>query len=426
MLASFKYSLIQIARMPEVLVWAFVFPIILGSLFSIMFSGLDEADGTSTIRVVQVKSADDGVGDVGDAYGGDSAVGLNGATKATSAPSVSAIAFDGFVESLASGDDALFEVTEAPTVQEAELLLRESLGTDGEYAGYVYFDKDADKPKAVFAKTASASDNFEIGPSVLMMVMDRYAANEALVKGMMEENPQVFADMAFVNSLTDPIMATVQIAVTENQPKESLRYFFALFGMAAFFGATIGLMGFQRIRPNASPVAARRSLGTLSHMKTVLITLLVCWLLSFASLMVLYAFMSAIGRLDFAGRDGMCVLICLVASLCSTAAGAAIAGIPCIPDQVKSGILSGLVCISSLFAGLYGEPAMAFADMVSENLPVIDYLNPCVQVCQAFYGTMYYDTYENAFMHLGVLLIMAAIFFALSARSLKRTRYAIL
>lgn len=413
-------------RMPGVLVWAFVFPIVLGSLFSIMFSGLDEADSISSVKVIQVKAADDETEVIGNEYASSLADDPDTAVEAAASASVSAAAFDGFVESLASGDDALFEVTEAENVQEAERLLRESLGTDNEYAGYVYFDEYADKPRAVFAKAASASDNFEIGPSVLMMAMDRYAANEALVKDMMQENPQVFADAAFVKSLTDPIIATVQTTVTENQPKETSRYFFALFGMAAFFGATIGLMGFQQIRPNASPVAARRSLGTLSHTKTVLITLLVCWLLSFASLMILYAFMLAIGRLDFAGRDGMCILICLVASLCSTAAGAAIAGIPRIPDQAKSGILSGIVCICSLFAGLYGEPTMAFADMVSENLPVLDYLNPCVQVCQAFYGTMYYDTYENAFMHLGVLMIMTAIFFALSAHSLKRTRYAIL
>ena len=120
----------------------------------------------------------------------------------------------------------------------------------------------------------------------------------------------------------------------------------------------------------------------------------------------------------------ICILICLVASLCATALGCALAAIPKVPDQAKGGIVTGIVCVASLFAGLYGTFAMDFADAVSQTAPWLDVINPVVQVCQAFYATMYYDTYAQTFGHLAILLVMAFIFFALSARSLRRKRYA--
>ena len=86
--------------------------------------------------------------------------------------------------------------------------------------------------------------------------------------------------------------------------------------------------------------------------------------------------------------------------------------------------MTGLVCLASVFAGLYGQPTMDFADAVSQSAPWADAINPVVQVCQAFYATMYYDTYAQAYAHAGILLVMALIFFILSARSLRRQRYA--
>lgn len=42
MWASFKYSLLQLVRVPGVLIWTLVFPIVLGSLFVMMLGALDE------------------------------------------------------------------------------------------------------------------------------------------------------------------------------------------------------------------------------------------------------------------------------------------------------------------------------------------------------------------------------------------------
>ena len=429
MWASFKYSLLQLVRVPGVLIWTLVFPIVLGSLFVMMLGALDERAEAVSVNVVVV--------DEEQAKGEErSALSFENIARAAQAgaqvgsvfdeEAFGAQAFATFMEALGEGDDALFNITYVSSPEEAAALVRESLGADDEYAGYVqYVDGEV---QTVLAKATSASEAYEVEPSILMMIMDRYVAEEALIKETLQKNPAALANPEFIETLMAPVEATVRASVTDNAPRESLRYYFALFGMAAFFGASIGLIGFQQIRANASALAARRSLGALSHGKTAFVTLLASWLLSFASLLVLFAFLVVIGGVDFGDRMGICILICilicLVASLCATALGCALAAIPKVPDQAKGGIVTGIVCVASLFAGLYGTFAMDFADAVSQTAPWLDVINPVVQVCQAFYATMYYDTYAQTFGHLAILLVMALIFFALSARSLRRKRYA--
>lgn len=420
MWASFKYSLLQLVRVPGVLIWTLVFPIVLGSLFVMMLGALDERAEAVSVNVVVV--------DEEQANGGErTATSFEDIARAAQVGArVGGVfdeeAFATFMEALGEGDDALFNITYVSSPEEAAALVRESLGTDDEYAGYVqYADGEV---QTVLAKATSASEAYEVEPSILMMIMDRYVAEEALIKETLQKNPAALVNPEFIETLMAPVEATVRASVTDNTPRESLRYYFALFGMAAFFGASIGLIGFQQIRANASALAARRSLGALSHGKTAFVTLLASWLLSFASLLVLFAFLVVIGGVDFGDRVGICILICLVASLCATALGCALAAIPKVPDQAKGGIVTGIVCVASLFAGLYGTFAMDFADAVSQTAPWLDVINPVVQVCQAFYATMYYDTYAQTFGHLAILLVMALIFFALSARSLRRKRYA--
>lgn len=420
MWASFKYSLLQLVRVPGVLIWTLVFPIVLGSLFVMMLGALDERAEAVSVNVVMV--------DEEQANGGErTATSFEDIARAAQVGArVGGVfdeeAFATFMEALGEGDDALFNITYVSSPEEAAALVRESLGTDDEYAGYVqYADGEV---QTVLAKATSASEAYEVEPSILMMIMDRYVAEEALIKETLQKNPAALVNPEFIETLMAPVEATVRASVTDNTPRESLRYYFALFGMAAFFGASIGLIGFQQIRANASALAARRSLGALSHGKTAFVTLLASWLLSFASLLVLFAFLVVIGGVDFGDRVGICILICLVASLCATALGCALAAIPKVPDQAKGGIVTGIVCVASLFAGLYGTFAMDFADAVSQTAPWLDVINPVVQVCQAFYATMYYDTYAQTFGHLAILLVMALIFFALSARSLRRKRYA--
>ncbi len=61
----------------------------------------------------------------------------------------------------------------------------------------------------------------------------------------------------------------------------------------------------------------------------------------------------------------------------ATAFGTLLGSLPKIDESVKGGMLSGIVCFASLFAGLYGSPTMKLADTVKRGgLPAAQLVNP--------------------------------------------------
>lgn len=390
---TFKYTLLELLRMPGLLIWALGFPLILSTVFVMMFSPLEDMAQMETVPLVVVEPED----------------------SAEAAP------FIAFIEAL-DGEDGLLSVSYAESAEEALDKVTESQGSDDPIIGYVELIDG--KPDVHVVGSVSASGNEGLKSSLVVMVMDRYTANQALFLDIVKENPAVLADPEFLEGLFQPIQTTVQVEVTENQPKETVRFYFALLGMAALFGGTLGLIACQRLKPNTSALGARRSVGATSHGRTVAATLAASWCVTFVCLVITYFYMRIVAGIDFGGRDLACVAALGVSALTATALGSAISAIPRLPESAKSGILTGVVCFSSLFAGLYGQPTMELADMISRNAPVVDLVNPASQIAQAFYSIMYYDTYLPLAGHLGILLLMALVLFCLSAQSLRRHRYA--
>ncbi len=398
MVNTFKYTLLELLRMPGLLVWALGFPLILSTVFMLMFAPLEDMAELDPVPLVVVDP--------------------NGSAEA--AP------FDAFLEAVAAEDDgedgALFNITYAASADEAERLVVDSQDGESPFAGYVELVDGVPQTHVVGAASMSGTEGLE--SSLVVMAMDEYVANRALFQSIQRSNPAAFADPAFVASLFQPIKATVQVKVTENQPKETVRFYFALLGMAALFGGTLGLVACQRLKPDTSALGARRALGATSHGRTVAATIAASWCVTFACLVLTYIYMRFVAGVDFGGRDGACLVAIGTSSLMATALGCAISAIPRLPESAKNGILTGIVCFSSLFAGLYGQPTMELADMISKNAPIVDVVNPASQIAQAFYSIMYYDTYAPLAAHLAILLLMALILFCLSAHSLRRHRYA--
>lgn len=392
---TFKYTILELVRMPGVLVWALAFPLILSTVFMMMFGPLDDQSEIDPIPLVAVDPADD----------------------------VEGQSFQAFLDALSDdgNGESLFAITYVPNAEEAVDLVERNMAEENPYVGYVQLLEGT--PDVHVTSVSDLTGMEWLKTSILVMAMDNYVANAAMIRDLMNDNPGLVAqpDMAeTLASMTEPIEATVRTTVTANQPKESVRFYFALLGMAALFGGTLGMIAFQRLKPNTSPLGARRALGATSHGRTVAAS----WTITFACLCVTYLYMRYVAGIDFGGRDGACLITTAIAALTATALGCAISAIPKVPESGKSGILTGIVCFASLFAGLYGEPTMELADMVSANFPVLDYINPAVQISHAFYSIMYYDSLAPMAGHLAILLVMALVLFALSAQSLRRQRYA--
>ena len=148
------------------------------------------------------------------------------------------------------------------------------------------------------------------------------------------------------------------------------------------------------------------------------------WVVSFCALMIAFAYIRFVLGVEFGDREGECVLGLAVAALMSTSLGAFIGALPGVPFNAKSGILTGLTCLLSLFAGLYGTPAMRLADQIAHDAPWAALVNPAKQVTDLFYSLYVYTDLTPFLQTMGTLLVATAVFAFIAGLLMRRQRYA--
>lgn len=401
MLNDFTCMFLALVRNKGVVTWSLMLPIALLAMFTVMFSGLDGSGQIEPIDVVVVEDA---------AYADDAG-------------------FRGFVEGLsaqdASSDGALLDVTFAPNAAEAEAMAAASAATDDPYIAVLSVDADG-RAHVLLNDVATGLDAnmYDVYQSVVLAAADGYESRRALMAGIAAENHEALAGGAVSAALQHASQATEKISITRGAPKESARYYFALLGFSTMMNAQNSLIAVHWLLPSASALGARRTVGGTSRVRALAGTLLACFAVSLICLMVVYLFMRFAVGVDFAGRDAACIAGLAASSAMAVALGAAVAVVPKMGQGAKVALMIALVSVCSLFAGLYGRPAMEFADMVAGACPWASFANPAAQVSQAMYSILYYDTLAPFAGHVCVLLAMTAVLFAVSAATLRRQRHA--
>ncbi len=414
MLITIRYTLINLIKTPGILIWTLVFPLVLSTVFVAMFSSIDKMAETQTVRVVVVSPPKDSSGVAFYAFldeVGTSAADDDGGRDSTN---------DGGRD--ANPESSLLDITYVATEEEAKTLVVDHLQDEQPYVGYVVLRDGL--PEVFVIGKQSASGSQSIGSSILSLVMNAYSERMSLVGQLAADNPAALENSLVLKSLGTQAQVTQQVQLTLHHPQETVRFYFALLGMAALFGGSVGIVALQLLKPNISSLGARRAVGAMSHSKSVAGTIIACWIVCFTCLCVTFAYLRFVVQIDFGGQDAAALVILALASLLATALGCAISSIPKIPEDGKNGILTGVVCFASLFAGLYGQPTMELADAISKQVPALDLINPATQISQAFYSITYYDSYEPLIGHLLIMAIMTFVFFVLSVQSLRRQRYA--
>lgn len=387
----FKGALTVLTRKRELFIWSLAFPILLSTMFMLMFANLDDATSFDPVATAVVA----------DAHYDE------------------ATAFSSVIDELGEeGDDQLLDIRTFATVDEARNAL-----TAGEVIGIVSVEADG-TPKLAVSPDSGGLGVEQIGRTILDTVMNTYVRNADLLASLAADNPLALADPDLVEEALTHGNATVQVSLTHSTPVQSVRYYYALLGMAALFCGQVGMLAICETQPNLTPLGARRAIGATSRGKTLVATLAASWAISFACLLVAFLFIRFVVGVDFAGREGMCVVAIAVAALFATSLGTLLGSLPKVGFGVKTGLLTGLTCLLSLFAGLYGEPCMDLADQIAREAPVLAAVNPAKVVTDAFYSLYYYDSLVPFAEKAGILLIMTVVLFAVSALFVRRQRYA--
>lgn len=249
---------------------------------------------------------------------------------------------------------------------------------------------------------------------VLRVVMDSYTQKRAELETVIKAGvpPEQTTPLQVNPSFTH------SISVTPSPVKPATRYYFALLAFASGMGMTVSIVTVQSIMAT-SPLGARRTLASLPRWKVLTSTLAASWMCVLACLLIAFTFIATVIGVDFGPHVLLCLVAIGVASLMTSAAGAALGTF----GKMGVGMVSAINCLLSLFTGFYGPSAQSLADSVELHAPLLAQVNPLWQAARCFYGLLYYDSLAPFARSCAVLLVMTCLFLTIALIRARRMNH---
>lgn len=385
-----KYIL-RAVRSRDMVIWTFLFPILLATLFHFSLGKLEETDSFETVPVAVVQSRELDM----EMYLGQ------------------------MLESLEEGDSPVLEITRAADTEEAEELLKEE-----QVKGYIAVEDGA--PKLYVRENG-------ISETILKNVLDRYIQTKDTVMTMIRENPG--AALAMAETAVQGMSAQGEdlqntgdssesfignLELSGQKPSVTANYYYALLGMLCLFGGFHGLVVVESLQANLSPQGARNTLSPGNRYKLFCASYLGALTIQFISAAVSMCYIQFVLGISFGSQFGYALAAAFAGSMTGIAFGSLIA----LPSKwkggVKTGVLVGVSLICSFFAGLM---VGGVNYLVDEYLPVLSKLNPAARISDAFYCLYYYEDHTRYFRNIGILLVMSVVFSGICVVFIRRNQY---
>ena len=379
-------------RRPSTWVWGALFPIALSTMFMFMFANLSSGGTVDPVPVAVV------------------------ADEAWDASTFKDVATSLDEE----GDDQLLEIHECDDAADANRALKA-----GEVAGIYTVDAEgAPKLTLLSSYDSSRASSVLTDRSILETVASSYTQNAELMSQIAQDNPAALADPEAVARALSLEGGTRRVSLTRTTPDGTVIYYYALFGLVAMMSAEFAALSVVDLQPNLSGLGARRCVGGLSKTASLAGIFVGSWLVSFASMAIAIGYVRLVVGVDFGGREGLCLVGGAASALAATGLGLFVGTLPVKGGKAfKSGILTGFATTCALFAGLYGEPAMALADDVARACPAECWLNPVKLICDMFNRLYFFEDLGPFAVRAGALVLMALLFVATATLIFGRSRY---
>jgi len=355
------------------LVWTWVFPIVLATMFYATFSFLDTV---GQFRRFPLGVVDD------EAYRQDTA-------------------FKAALGSV-SGEDEMFELNVFKSAENADSALK-----DGDIEGYILA---GNPPKLIVAADG-------INQTIAKGFLDQYLQVKESVATILENDPEAAAQ---ISALLEPIGYTKEISLAKNPPTNRVNYFYALLAMICMYGGFQGMATVTYLQANLSPLGARRTLSPTSRWRLAFSDLLGGITVHFLCLITVVLYIIFVLGTDFGSKLWLVLFTCLAGSILGVVFGAFVGVTSKLKEQAKIALLITFTMVCCFLSGLMMS---GINYIVAEKAPVISLLNPAARITDAFYCLYYYDTYERYFMNIGILLAMTLILFVTTSFFLRRQRY---
>lgn len=386
---NFKYSLKTLLRNKGLIFWTFAFPIILGTLFNLAFSDIENKETLDIIDIAIVNNEEFKT----DTYFTESFK----------------------VLSKKKEPNQLFNI-KYTNLSTAQSLLKEKKIT-----GYLLFENHEVK--------ITVNDK-GYNETILRFVVDELSSQKEMLETLITKeitdsyksgNKNVNYEKIYQDTL-NRINST--IPKLNNISNSNLSYtmieYYTLLAMACLYGALIAMFVTNKKIANMSSAGKRTSISP-AHKKTLLLgSFLASYLVQLLGILILYLYTILVIKVDYGNNTFLVFLLLMAGSLAGLTLGVAISTILKSNENTKTGILISLTMLASFLSGMMG---ITMKYIIDTNIPILNKINPAAMITDGFYSLYYYSTLDRFYFNIISLLIFSVIMLFISYQGLRRDKY---
>lgn len=386
---NFIYAFKTLFRNKMLIFWTFAFPIILGTLFNMAFSNIENSEKLKIINIAIIQNENFENNE----------------------------AFKTSFEELSDEDneDRLFN-TQYTTEEKAKELL-----DNGKIVGYMKL-KD-DKPILTFATSG-------IDETIFKYVTEEIEQTTDIIKNLSETEIQKEITDGNYNIDYGKIYDNVEELIKEdnvrlkNISNSNLSYtmieFYTLIAMTCLYGGMLSMVSINQTLANMSNKGKRIAVSPTKKSTIILSSLLASYIAQLIGLAILFVYTLLVLKVDYGNNNSLIILLAAIGTFAGLTLGTFVGTILKTNENAKTGILIALTMFWCYLSGMMG---ITMKYVVDKNVPIINQINPASMITDGFYSLYYYNTLDRYWINIISLLIFAFILIAISFFSLRRQKY---
>lgn len=388
-LHNFKYSLKTLLRNKGLIFWTFAFPIILGTLFNLAFSDIENKETLDIIDIAIVNNEEFKT----DTYFTESFK----------------------VLSKKKDPNQLFD-TKYTDLSTAKTLLKENKIT-----GYLLFENNDVKI------TVNDKGYHE---TILRFVVDELSSQKEMLETITTKEVADSYKSGNLNVNYEKIYQDTLNLINNTTPKlnnisnSNLSYtmieYYTLLAMACLYGALIAMFVTNKKIANMSSAGKRTSVSPANKKTLLLGSFLASYLVQLLGILILYLYTILVIKVDYGSNTFLVFLLLMAGSLAGLTLGIAISTVLKSNENTKTGILISLTMLASFLSGMMG---ITMKYVIDTNIPILNKINPAAMITDGLYSLYYYRTLDRFYFNIISLIIFSIIMLVISYQGLRREKY---
>ncbi len=386
---NFKYAFKTLFKNRMLIFWTFAFPIILGTLFNMAFSNIENSEKLDIINIAIINNDD---------------FENNEAFKTS---------FEELSDE--NNEDRLFN-TQYTTEEKAKELL-----DNGEIVGYMKLKED--KPILTFATSG-------INETIFKYVTEEIEQTSDIIKNLSETETQKQITSGNYNINYEEIYNKVIELAKEDKVKlknisnSNLSYtmieFYTLIAMTCLYGGMLSMVSINQTLANMSNKGKRIAVSPTKKGTIILSSLLASYIAQLIGLAILFVYTLFVLKVDYGDNTSLIILLAMIGSFAGLTLGTFVGTLFKTNENAKTGILIALTMFWCYLSGMMG---ITMKYVVDKNVPIINKINPASMITDGLYSLYYYDTFDRYWFNIISLLIFAFVLMLISFSSLRRQKY---